>query len=231
MQRGALVDTALYVVISAGLNGSVGVVILLLLGQLNKCSIIKSAFFEIYGLHSIGTCSISTDICYFLVYCFALCVVAFFLGRKVSKVIMRSRVIFQAVYGPYFEIFENAPAFVVADVMTTTQHEGRILLYEGQLVELSLNGSRKINFVCLEGAARFYLDMKEGVSETTDRDKFQKIDKNSRIQSRITIQGEEITNILTRTYAFSITEPHQIPNWIVKNMASVWTISKSDQQA
>ena len=146
-------------------------------------------------------CSIHTDLWIATSYSFVLSLAALRLGIAATQMVAARPQIFTAIYGPYFDIvLKNRQAYVIADVMTKTAHEGRNLVYEGYLVELSLNGSRGINFVCLEGASRFYLALGREASRTTVRHRFQRIDRNTDRISRITIPGQEIANLVTRTY-------------------------------
>lgn len=203
IQRSLIFDTALYVVVSALLHATVGLSILWLSSYYPDCAISESLAREAHLIRQFPKhfCGIRADLTFIVFYSGTLWGAAFFLGLKFALFSMTRASTFQAIYGPYLEISgDPRPTYVIADVMTKTEHDGKILAYEGQLIELSLNGSRNINFVCLEGASRFYMTLSPQVSRTTPRHMFEQIDRNSRFRSRITIPGSEITNFLTRTY-------------------------------
>lgn len=201
LQRGVVVDTAIFVVVSAMLHGIIGVPFLFLVNHWSSCNVVRSLAADAsltMARAGAGRCSVPWDFAALAIYSALLCVVAIALGRLVAWLLARSPRFFYAVYGPYYEVV-SSKAYVIADVMTKTIHDGRALVYEGELIELSLNGSRGINFVCLQGASRFYVSLSRDAARTSARNQFQSIDKNSRPISRITIPGSEIVNLVTRT--------------------------------
>lgn len=204
LQRGVVVDTAIFVVISAALHSTLGLAFLEITNALSTCSVIRSLAADasiVLPPSPLGRCEAQTDLLVAISYSVFLSVAAFRIGVAAAKYVARHPELFTAVYGPYFDLVQpGSGAYVIADVMTKTSHEGRVLVYEGYLVELSLNGSRGINFVCLEGASRFYLTLGRDAARTTVRNKFSRIDLNSERVSRISIPGSEISNLVTRTH-------------------------------
>ncbi len=210
LQRGVIVDTAIFVVTSAMLHSTLGVALLYGMNALSSCSVIQSLALDA-GLLAArdvdGRCSIHTDLAVAIIYSILLSLAALRLGAAAAHVVASRPELFTAIYGPYFDVrTRDRQAYVIADVMTRTTFEGRSLMYEGYLVELSLNGSRGINFICLEGASRFYLSLGLEVTRTSTRDQFQRIDSDTDRISRITIPGPEIVNLVTRTYGSILVE-------------------------
>ena len=91
-------------------------------------------------------------------------------------------------------------AIIIADVLTDIEHEGRFLMYEGKLEEISLGASRDINYVCLISPQRFLLTLEDAKNATSERSTFVAIDRDGRGTSRIVISGSQIKNFLTRTH-------------------------------
>ena len=206
MQRGVIVDTAIFVVMSALLHSTIGLAILEAANVVEGCSVFRSLAADAnitMPATQVGRCSPHTDLLTAVGYSLFLSWVAFRSGVLLARFVVRNPHLFNAIYGPYFDVTQSpAGAYVIADVMTKTAYDGRVLVYEGYLVELSLTGSRTVNFVCLEGASRFYLTLGRDGARTTSRHQFRRLDANhpDRI-SRMTIPGSEIANLVTRTYA------------------------------
>lgn len=220
LQRGIVVDTAVFVVTSAGLHASLGLLLLEVINALSSCAIIRSLAADIHLVApatAIGRCSVHTDLLVAVSYSASLSLAALALGWKGVGLVTSSPGLFAALYGPYFEVLPSGPgAYIVADVMTKTSHDGRVLVYEGYLVELSITGTRSINFVCLESASSFYLNIAREVPRTTPRHQFRRIDGNSERISRITIPGTEIANLVTRSYTVTVQregEDRQVRSW------------------
>ncbi|NKE48432.1 hypothetical protein HB662_26905 [Roseomonas frigidaquae] len=201
--RGTLIDTAMFAVTSTVLHCTVGVAVLALFDWRSSCSLIDS-FAEIATLPGAAgpplRCRPGTLILFSILYTLTMSIVAFVLGKRCAKWLQNSPGYFAAIYGRHYETFADAQAYVIANVMTDIEHGGQVLMYEGQLVELSLSESRAINYVVLAGASRFYMKIENGGSTTTPRDQFRSIDANSKRQSRLTIPGDKIMNLITRTH-------------------------------
>lgn len=206
IQRSLVVDTAIFVVASAILNILVGSPIILVMSSTLSCDLI-APFTSILNTTSsvhdsaqqANFCSPKTDIIALIVYAAVLWLASVVAGQRTVWVISRYPKLFAAIYGPYYQLVDSNNPYVVADVLTKISYEGRMLIYEGELIELSLKGSREINFVCLQGARRLYLSLPKNASTTTPRHQVKFIDKDMQTISRITIPGSEILNIVTRT--------------------------------
>ncbi len=204
IQRGVIVDTAIFVVISAALHSTLGLAFLEAANWLSQCDVVGSLASDAGIIAMPGAakrCTIQTDLLMLIGYSIFLSLAGYSLGVMTVRYAARSPQIFTAIYGPYFDLVQKGAApYVIADVMTKTVHEGRVVAYEGYLVELSLTGSRAINFVCLEGAMRFYMTLERSAARITPRRDFLHIDANTELTSRITIPGAEIANLVTRAY-------------------------------
>lgn len=207
IQRGVIVETALFVVMSSILHSTIGMSLLLGAGYFYSCDIFSSLFeFVTTQVHLSANdrCSIKTDLASIVAYSATLSVSAYILGKMTSRWLARTPDKFAAIYGSHYETFKGRQAYVIANVMTNVTHDGKVLMYEGQLVELSVSSAKMINYVCIEGASRFYMSVKSSASSTTPRHQFQSIDKNSGRKSRLIIQGDKIVNLVTRTYPVEI---------------------------
>jgi len=208
-QRGVIIDTALFVVVSALLHSTVGMVLLYLINWGSSCAIIRSLA-SAAGASDMALdaakCSVHTVIGVMVAYSIILSAAALAAGRFSATVVGRRPELYAAIYGPYYDIVRAEQPFVIANVLTKTSEDGRILAYEGKLIELALTGSKTINYVCLESAARFYMTLEEDGARTTPRAEFQPIDKPEHVASRITLPGSEIANLVTRTYAINVTD-------------------------
>lgn len=209
LQRGVVIDTALFVVMSALLHSTVGLVLLYLIDAVSSCAVIRS-FASAAGAAdtALGTarCSVHTVVIVVVVYSALLSVAALAAGWFCASAVGRIPALYTAIYGPYYDIVRAEQPFVIANVLTKTSEDGHILAYEGKLIELALTGSKTINYVCLESASRFYMTMDEDGARTTPRAAFQPIDKPEHVASRITVPGSEIVNLVTRTYAIDLTD-------------------------
>jgi hypothetical protein len=206
-QRGNLTDAALFAVTSAGLHMTAGVVLLLAIDQFTRCSIIETVG-ELSGLQQppgTSRCSTRTILIVGVLYSLALSSAAFFAGRTVGRLAASRPWVIEALHGRHYEVFANKQGLVIANVMTNVVHEARVLMYEGQLVELSVNGSRGINYVVLAGASRFYMTVTAKGSSTTPRHLFKPIDANAERESRLTIPGDKVVNLVTRTHPIVLT--------------------------
>lgn len=203
-QRGVIIDTALFVVVSAMLHSTVGMAFLYAIDLSASCAVIRSLASAIGGTEAAlsgARCSIHTVLGVVVIYSIVLSLAAFATGRFSAALVGRRPELYTAIYGPYYDIVRAEQPFVVANVLTKISEDGRILAYEGKLVELALTGSKTINYVCLESAVRFYVMLNKDGAHTTPRENFQPIDKAEHGASRITVPGSEIANLVTRTYA------------------------------
>jgi hypothetical protein len=215
--RGTLIDTAMFAVTSTVLHCSVGVAVFALCDWTATCSLIDT-FAEIAALPGAASpplrCRPGTLILFSIVYTIAMSIAAFMLGKRSAKWLQNQPSYFAAIYGRHYETFAGAQAYVIANVMTSIEHSGQVIMYEGQLVELSLNEARAINYVVLAGASRFYMKISETGTATTPRDQFRSIDANSKRQSRLTIPGDQVVNLITRTHPMIADSPdEERPRW------------------
>lgn len=142
-----------------------------------------------------------------LAYTLTAAALSFALGRFVAWQIAARPRLFRVVYGSLFEVSSSGVAFILANVLTDIAHDGGYLIYEGELVEVSLGTGNTVNYVCLASAKRFLLRFEDGATRTTPRDSFIKIDREGALPSRLTIPGEHALNILTRTYPLEREKP------------------------
>lgn len=209
LQRGVIVDTALFVVMSALLHSTIGLAVLYIVDALASCAVVRSLAFAAGATDAalgLAKCSVHTDVVVLVLYSVVLSVAAFVAGRLAADVIARRPEIYSAIYGPYYDIVRAEQSFVIANVLTKTSEDGNILAYEGRLVELALTGSKAISYVCLESASRFYLTLNKSGTQTTPRAKFRPSDKPEHLPSRITLPGTEIVNLVTRTYVIDVAD-------------------------
>lgn len=211
IQRGVLIDTAVFVIATVLINLLASPFLYAALRAFpGHCSVLVTMSLYIRSLapdtHG-AACPLGAQLGTAAIYTLFIWGGSFVLGRLAAKLSIRNKDVFYALYGPYCQLARGNPV-VIANVLTKTAHEDRVLAYEGLLVELSLAANRQINFVCLEGAQRFYLRFGDTQSETTPRDDFQPIDRpidgNPRPISRLTIAGAEIANLVTRTYELDV---------------------------
>ena len=211
LQRGLLIDTALFVLAAAVLHLVVGMILLYSADAVSECAVVRSAA----ALSSARTipmtgderCSVHTGVVLFILHTALVATIAIWAGAKAAAYVAGRPSFFAALYGPYYdpprELGRGENIFVIANVMTDIEHDGKILMYEGKLEEISLSSTKTINYVCLRGAQRFFLSMKEDTAKTSDRADFRPVDRNPLPPSRLLIPGEHIKNVLTRTYPIS----------------------------
>jgi len=206
-QPGTLTDAALFAVTSAGLHITAGVFLFIIVDPFVSCSLFDT-FAALVGLPpaSGSRCSTRTIAAVSIAYSLLLSGAAFYAGRAAGAWVARTPRIFQAIHGQHYEVFGDGEAHVIADVMTNIVQDGRFLMYEGRLVELSLNGTRGINYVVLAGAHRFYMTVGAKGSSTTPRHMFRAIDANWERSSRLTIPGDRVVNLVTRTDPILLTD-------------------------
>jgi len=102
---------------------------------------------------------------------------------------------------------------VLAHILTKVEHDGRILMYRGFVKEIGLEKGRKIAYIVLYGAARFFMKMDSDgdYPETSKKTeyKFIGLDKGQDIDSAtlstaLLIDGEEISNVVLNSFQIDI---------------------------
>jgi hypothetical protein len=208
-QRGVLMDTALFVLAAALLHGLVGVAIIyafhLAAFWNGGCDVVRSVGHLFrpggFAIARSELCSVHTGIALGMVEFLLVVGAAWLLGRKFYRVTMRRAGFAEALYGAYYELNgSDDDPIVIANVMTDIECDGQILMYEGKLLQLALSSNRAVKYVCLQSPRRFLMSISKDGARTTEREKFIEIDQNGHRPSRITINGENIKNILTRTH-------------------------------
>ena len=205
IQRGLVLDTAVFVLISAMLHGSVGVPLLFAADHVATCDVIGS-FATAAGAATLAgpSCSLRSELLMVVGYGVAVGLAALVLGRFLAWLVVQRPQLFTALYGPFYELRGRRQGFVIANVLTRTAHDGHMIVYEGQLVEIAITGSKAIVHVCLEGVSRFALTIGADGARTTPRPDFTTIDRTGHIHSRLTIPGPEIVNIVTRSHLLTV---------------------------
>lgn len=211
LQTTLLVDTAVFVVISLTLHICAGLLLLGVVDWRSSCQVVGSVAAAIGATNlpaSLLRCGLDTDIFVLVLYFAVVGAAAFWLGRVTAKQIALSPRLFRAMYGPHFETFERSGAYIVANVQTDIEHDGSVLMYEGELIELSLRATGEVAFITLASPKRFYLSFGETQTATTPRDDFVAIDRAEAKKSWLTIPGDHVANVLTRTYPIEVQ-----PDW------------------
>jgi hypothetical protein len=208
-QRGVLMDTALFVLAAAVLHGIVGLGVVYLFHGIaawtGGCDIVRSAGHlfrpDMFRLAPEQLCSIHTGLVLGLLEFLIVGVAALAAGKLSYRVLMNRTGFAEALYGAYYELRSgHGDPIVIANVMTDIECDGHILMYEGKLLELALSSNRAVKYVCLLEPQRFLMSIGPAGTATTERARFVKIDRAGYQPSRITINGENIKNLLTRTH-------------------------------
>lgn len=116
----------------------------------------------------------------------------------------------KAFHGALFDhiVGPESPT-VLAHVLTKVEHDGRILMYRGFVKEVGLEKGRKIAYIVLYGAARFFMKMDSDgdYPETSKKTeyKFIGLDKGQDLDSAtmstaLLIDGEEISNVVLNSF-------------------------------
>lgn len=210
-QRGVLMDSALFVLASSLLHAVVGGTFLAFLEATTACKVLQS----LAGLASTPNplpmserCSIELGFGAGLVYLLLVSIAALLLGWVAAKIVSRTPKLYKALYGPFHDPSQVGSATIVtASVLTDIEKDGKLLMYEGVLDEISLSASRSINYVCLLSPQRLYLTLDDSGAKTSQRESFVKIDGARSTMSRLVIPGDNIKNLLTRTRTLSGVPP------------------------
>lgn len=210
LQRGVLLDTALFVLAAAVLHLTVGLIVLYAADYWASCNVVRStaalASAREIVLAADEKCSVHLGILLFTLHIALVGFAAVLAGRLTASYVSSRPSLFGALYGPYYDPpvkGSDERVIVIANVMTDVEHEGKILMYEGKLEEIALSGSKTINYVCLRGAQRFFMDLSGAEPKTSTRNQFRPVDRDPLPPSRLLIHGENIKNVLTRTYRVS----------------------------
>ncbi|MFZ6762130.1 hypothetical protein [Pseudoroseomonas sp. WGS1072] len=206
-------DTALFVLAAAILHGVVGLVVLYVAEWFAECRVVATAAalasgtFETFPKNQ--ACSVHFGLGLGVVEFMGVSALALYVGSRLAKITTNARIA-KAVFGPYYEQ-RNGDSIVIANIMTKITHSGCVVMYEGKVDEISIGASRKINYVCIIKPQRFLLKINEktGLSSTTHRSRFVSIDRDGYPTSRMTISGEDIANLLTRTHPVILEDDEQ----------------------
>jgi lysylphosphatidylglycerol synthetase-like protein (DUF2156 family) len=205
MQRGLLMDTALFVLAATVLHITVGLVIMYTAEAVTYCRVVYSLA-ELVSTRVVfaarhKVCSLDADLAIVLCHLLVISFAAWIVGKWASRWVAGRKGVFMALNGPYYDWTPPGEApIIIADVLTDIEHDGKYLMYEGKLEEIGLSASKTIEYVCLVSPQRFLLELNSTASKTTERAKFVAIDREGRGTSRIVIKGDQIKNFLTRTH-------------------------------
>lgn len=208
LQRGPVLDTAFFVIAASVMHLFAGLALLYGADALASCSVVRSlaalAGASPTTLSADRRCGTHTGVLLAASYFVLVNAAAWVAGRSAAGFVASHPRLFGALYGPYYDPprfggADQAP-IIIANVMTDVEHEGRVLMYEGRLDELSLSPSKTANYVCLTNAQRFYMHLGRAEATTSQRRNFKSVDRKGVPASRLMIPGDKIKNVLTRTY-------------------------------
>lgn len=147
--------------------------------------------------------------------------------RNIDKGSMRLTAFHGALYD---HIVGPEPPVMLAHVLTKVEHEGRILMYRGFVKEIGLEKGRKVAYIVLIGAARFFMkmDSKGDHPQTSDKTDYKIIglDKGQNINSSTTkttllIDGEEISNVVLNSYQIKVPKKSKLKAWLIASKRQI----------
>ncbi len=227
LQRGPTLDIALFVIAASVLHILVGLPWLFVADAAASCAVTDSALSALAPPAArqamADRCTGRTMLLLAAGYFLTVVACAWLAGRRAAAAVASAPRLFGGLYGPYHDppTIPGAEPVIIANIMTDVQHEGRVLMYEGKLTEISLNANKTINYVCLTSVQRFYLTLDKGSTRTSRRDRFRPVDRTELPASRLLVPGNQIKNILTRTHPLAVAEPapphpwHGLPRLLV----------------
>jgi hypothetical protein len=128
------------------------------------------------------------------------------LGKLAGDIVLAGHLRFLVKHQFVYDLLgvpgKDSAAF--AYVLTTVQHEEKVLMYVGAISEYFFRPDGTIAYLVLEGASRFYLEMGPGLPTTTPAELRSRIgssapdsrDATLMKTARLVIEGEDIANVV-----------------------------------